>query len=340
MSDSLSLSDLQRLLNEQQQKINFLEKRVKTAERQAEAAEQYSRQDCLILRGKLNIRSNQSFRAEVMRLIEFHTGVSFPGWCLNTTHWLGGGKSIIVRFNNKAVRDEVYRNRVPKEEGKRGLFIHESLTASKMSLVARCAALRNNGQISTYYTQGGHVLVKKSRNSPSMLITPDMTDDNIIRKVNQQPNTYREAVVKQGGEQNQLGEPSSTQRTADAEPAVTEEAEDKDRDTGKNTETTKKEDPEKASMRERDESCSQTTASSDDKSEHEEDGESQTESDTERKDTSEKTQKPTSTSHKEEGDTPQQEGKTKQQQKETKVLKKVKGASEDNKTGDKEKKQV
>ena len=45
----------------------------------------------------------------------FYTGVRLPSWCLNTTHWLGGGKSIIVQFNNKAVRDEVYRNRVPKE---------------------------------------------------------------------------------------------------------------------------------------------------------------------------------------------------------------------------------
>ena len=163
MSDTLSLDELKRLIMSQQEKIERLEKKVGVAERQAEAAEQYSRGDCLILRGKLNIRPNVSIRDEVMRLISFHTGVRFPSWCLNTAHWLGGGSSIIIRFNNKAVRDEVYRNRVPKEVEKRGLFIHESLTASKMALVSRCAALRNQGHIMTYYTQNGNVLVKKQK---------------------------------------------------------------------------------------------------------------------------------------------------------------------------------
>ena len=92
---------------------------------------------------------NHSFQDEVMRPIEFHTGVRFPSWCMNSAHWLGGGHSIIVRFNNKEVRNLVYRNRVPKEVEKRGLFIHESLTSSKMALVARCAALRNRRDIST-----------------------------------------------------------------------------------------------------------------------------------------------------------------------------------------------
>ena len=165
MSDSLSLNELRRLISNQQEKIEKLEKRVTAAETQAEAAEQYSRQDCLILRGRLNIRPNCSIRDEVMRLIDFHTGVRFPSWCMNTVHWMKGGNSLIIRFNNKAVRDDVYRNRVPKEVEKRGLFIHESLTASKMSLVARCAELRKQGQITTYYTQGGHVFVKKVKHN-------------------------------------------------------------------------------------------------------------------------------------------------------------------------------
>ena len=235
MSDSLSMSELRRLITDQQQKIDQLEKKVTVAERQAEAAEQYSRQDCLILRGKLNIRPNHSFREEVMRLIDFHTGVRFPGWCVNTTHWLGGGNSIIIRFNNKAVRDEVYRNRVPKEVGRRGLFIHESLTASKTALVSRCAALRNKQQITTYYTQGGHVLVKKSKQSPSILVTPDMTEDNIIEKLNRQPDSYREAVVQQGDGQN-LRRETRDAGTASAT-GHTRNEQNMDKDTEKNTET-------------------------------------------------------------------------------------------------------
>ena len=89
------------------------------------------------------------------------------------------GNSIKVRFTNKTVRDEVFRTRDPKELEKMGLFIHESLTASKMTLVARCAAIRKQGKITTCYTQGRNVLVKKTKNSPSILVTSDITKEDI-----------------------------------------------------------------------------------------------------------------------------------------------------------------
>ena len=216
MSDSLSLTDLKKMLEDQQRKIEILEKRVISAEKQAEAAEQYSRQDCLIFRGKINIRPGYNLRDEVMRLIEQHTGVRFPSWCMNTVHWLSGGQSLIVRFNNKSVREEIYRNRVPKSPEKRGLFIHESLTPSKMALVSRCAKLRNEGKIMTYYTQGGNVMVKKSKNTPGVLVTPGMTDDDIDMKLKSQPSTYRDAVTR-------TGEQVGTRATPDeVQPAPTE----------------------------------------------------------------------------------------------------------------------
>ena len=137
-----------------------------------------------------------------MRLIEQHTGVRFPSWCMNTVHWLSGGQSLIVRFNNKSVRDEIYRNRVPKSPEKRGLFIHESLTPSKMALVSRCAKLRNEGKIMTYYTQGGNVMVKKSKNTPGVLVTPGMTDDDIDMKLKSQPSTYRDGRETTSEEKN------------------------------------------------------------------------------------------------------------------------------------------
>ena len=248
MSDALTLDELKRLIIDQQQKIDRLENRVIVAEKQAEAAEQYSRQDCLILRGKLNIRPGHNFREEVMRIVRYHTGVSFPSWCLNTTHWLGNGKSIIMRFNNKAVRDEVYKNRVPKEVEKRGLFIHESLTASKMSLVARCAALRNTGKITTYYTQGGNVLVKRSKDSPSLLITPDMSDESIMTKLTNQPRTYREAVAR--GEQNQNQEPSGPHTTTGETTRTNTTTQSKAEDTVKGTEATEKQDKQETNTHE------------------------------------------------------------------------------------------
>ena len=196
MSVEGDVGSLRKLVMDQQNQIDELKKQVTAALKQAEMAENYSRQDCLIFRGKLDIRPNHSLRDEMMRLIEFHTGVKFPPWCMNTTHWMGNGRSVIVRFNNKAVREAIYRNRVPKDPTKRGLFIHESLTLSKMELVSRCAKLRNEGKITTYYTQGGSVFVKKTRDKPSVMVGLGMTDEEIIQHLERQPASYVAAAAR------------------------------------------------------------------------------------------------------------------------------------------------
>ena len=196
MSDEISISVLKQLVLDQKSQIDDLNKKVSAALKQAEAAENYSRQDCFIFRGKLDVRPNHSLRDEMMRLIHYHTGVQFPAWCINVAHWLGGGKSVIIRFNNKAVREQIYRNRVPKDQSKRGLFIHESLTPTKMELVSRCSALRRDGKISTYYTQGGSVFVKKSRERPSIMITPEMSDAEIMVRLERQPASFSQAAAR------------------------------------------------------------------------------------------------------------------------------------------------
>ena len=195
MSEEYNVDQLRKLVLEQQSVINALEKKVGAALKQAEAAENYSRQDCLIFRGQLNVRPNISLRDEMCRLIHHHTGVQFPPWCVNTAHWLGNGHSIIVRFNNRVVREEIYRNRVRKDPHRRGLFIHESLTESKMELVRRCSKLRTEGKASSY-TQGGNVFVKRSRDSPPVLLSPAMTDDEILAKLANQPSSYRAAAAR------------------------------------------------------------------------------------------------------------------------------------------------
>ena len=102
----------------------------------------------------------------------------------------------MIRFNNKAVREQIYRNRVPRDHTKRGLFIHESLTASKTELVGRCSKLRKDGKISTYYTQGGSVFVKKLKDQPSVMITPHMSDNDILTRLERQPASFREAAAR------------------------------------------------------------------------------------------------------------------------------------------------
>ena len=212
MSDEISVNALRDLVQKQQTRIDHLEKRVQLAERQVEAAEQYSRQDCLILRGKLNIRPNCSLRDEVMRIIQHHTGIQFPPWCMNTAHWLGKGDSIIVHFNNKGVRDAIYRNRVPKEVSKRGLFIHESLTSAKSQTISKCAKLRRDGKLTTCYTQSGNVFIKKSKEAPAILIPDNLSEQEILQRLEKQPTSYREAVIaNRAGESELTGTSSGNQ---------------------------------------------------------------------------------------------------------------------------------
>ena len=187
MSDNIDLEGLKRILWEQQEKIDKLEKRI-------ELAENYSRQDCLVLRGELDIYPNYDFRQEVMRIIGVHTGVKFPPWCINTCHWLKYGVSIVVRFNNKAVKEEIYKNRISKDNHYSGLLIHELLSPSKSALVATCAKLKRTKKLASYWTQGGNVYVKGSRETPPLLVEPHMTQEDILEILAHQPASYRDAA--------------------------------------------------------------------------------------------------------------------------------------------------
>ena len=194
MSDEVSNQDLIRIIREQQQKIDKLEVKVDLAVKRAAAADNYSRQDCLILRGKLPFHSDPyDLRDEVMKLLSEHTGLLLVQWFVNTVHWVGKN-SIVVRFNNKSVREAIYRNRIPKDKSKRGLIIHECLSADKQETVMLCARLRRAGKITTYYTQGGIIFIKSKRELPSLTINPGATEEDILALIEGQPQTYRDAV--------------------------------------------------------------------------------------------------------------------------------------------------
>lgn len=194
MSDFNDIGELKRLLEVQNAKILELQNKVSTALKLAEDAEGYSRLDCLILRGRLNLRSNVDFRSEVRRLIQYHTGVHTEPWHINTVHWLKYEDSLIIRFNNKEIRNRIYQNRVPKDKNKRGMFIHECLTSSKAKLIGRVAKMRKNNLVHSYWTQNGQVFVKGGKDLPPILLLPEWSDEDIQQKLASQPNSYKDAL--------------------------------------------------------------------------------------------------------------------------------------------------
>lgn len=194
MSDNCDILALKKIVDEQRAQIIELEKRVNAATKLADDAENYSRQDCLILRGALEVRPGVSLRVEVTRLIWNHTGVQIEPWCLNTVHWLNFGKSLIIRFNNKEVRNKIYSNRIPKDRMRRGLYIHECLSNSKVKLVEKCVTLKRNREIQSYWTQNGQVFVKSEKDLPPILLVSEWSIEDIRAKIASQPKAYSEAV--------------------------------------------------------------------------------------------------------------------------------------------------
>ena len=194
MSDKCDIDVLKGIVDEQRAQILNLEKKVNEAMRLAEDAENYSRQDCLILRGAVNVRQGVNLRSEVARLVQFHTGVKVEPWCINTVHWLKFGKSLIIRFNNKEVRNLIYSNRVPRDQTKRVLYIHESLTRSRVALVEMCVTMKKSREIHSYWTQNGQVYLKSEKDLPPIFVMPEWTLEEIRSKIAAQPRAYSEAV--------------------------------------------------------------------------------------------------------------------------------------------------
>lgn len=204
MSDQMTIQELREIVAVQQAKIQELEVQVKHAFRLAEQAETYSRQDCLILRGTKKaplaskLRSGMPLRVEVARLLWEHTRVELQPWSINTAHWLKFESSIIVRFNNKELRNMIYSRRIPREREQRGsLIIHECLSKAKSELVDRLVGLKAKKIVHSYWTQNGHVYVKGSEKSPRMLVVPDWSDEQIKLRLANQPTTYSNAAKPQ-----------------------------------------------------------------------------------------------------------------------------------------------
>ena len=85
-------------------------------------------------------------------------------------HRLRNKKVILVRFLALHNSDRVYRARTkPKQKG---LIIHESLTAERMSVVNMLKDLKKeeNPPLVSYFTQGGKILVRTSEDRDTALI--------------------------------------------------------------------------------------------------------------------------------------------------------------------------
>ena len=138
-----------------------------------ECQQMYTRKQTLLLTGDAvqPPSADEDTRKYVLQLIKDYlgiTGIQPDDIC--ACHRLRNKKVILVRFLALHNNDRVYRARTkPKQKG---LIIHESLTAERMSVVNMLKDLKKeeNPPLVSYFTQGGKMLVRTSEDRDTALV--------------------------------------------------------------------------------------------------------------------------------------------------------------------------
>ena len=218
---SAEYTDFKKKQDEMEKEMKELQKAVKHQGRKAEHACNYSRWDCLDLAGvpyvPIDEEGNENCREMVINICkELHYWV--PASTISTAHRLKqhpsktGPAPIIVKFNNRDVRDDVFRLRNQCKDKTywrcyniRKLFINESLTPETRRLFRQTRIFareleRTHGRIFTWTFKGEIYIRKKVENGPKIKISceSDISDirnghislDPDIQKCNVESSTF------------------------------------------------------------------------------------------------------------------------------------------------------
>ena len=166
--------------------------------------EQYSRRDCLEIRGipksSSVIREDTEIVVELGRKI----GVDLNKEDISTSHRLpnkvkpNGDRAlfppaIIVKFTSRDVRENLYRARkalkditshdLGYSEDSR-MFINESLTQSNKELFKDCLKVKKDNGFKFLWTNGGKIFVRKDQHEGSKVI--QITNAKALRKIDEE----------------------------------------------------------------------------------------------------------------------------------------------------------
>ena len=160
--------------------------------------EQYTRRDCLEIRG-IPIQTDREDTDEIVKKVGEMVGVSIESKDISTSHRLpqtsrsdieGRPRSafpptLIVKFTSRSVRDELYRarrhlkgkttrdlhpsQRMNSEPGN-NIFIAESLTKANKDLFTSCLKLRRELNYSFIWTNYGRIYMRKNTSSSAIHI--------------------------------------------------------------------------------------------------------------------------------------------------------------------------
>ena len=159
-----TVHNLQSQVNELQKENADLKQRVTLLETKADAAEQYSRRNCLRISGVPEDSSENTdvYVIDMARAIDVEVKLDE----IERSHRVGPMKTgrprdIIVKFTSYRVRRKVYGERTKaKVRGYAGVFINEDLTKSRKELLMKARRMVKNNLMKSAWSSDGAILVR------------------------------------------------------------------------------------------------------------------------------------------------------------------------------------
>ena len=154
-----------------------LKARIEMLENRAEAAEQYSRRNCLRIAG---VPENPSENTDVYvidsRAIEAEVSLDD----IERSHHVGKPRNagrprdIIVKFSSYRTRRKLYEARTKtRDRGYRGVYINEDLTKSRSKLLLKARRMVKNKLLKSAWSSDGNILVHDLRDIKHRISTVD-----------------------------------------------------------------------------------------------------------------------------------------------------------------------
>ena len=172
-----TVNSLQSTVEDLQKDNTSLTERVETLEKKVDAAEQYSRRNCLRLSGVPENPSENTdvYIIDMARAIDaevtldeiersHRVGPVRPGRC----------RDIIVKFTSYRVRRKIFGERVKtKVRGYEGVFINEDLTKPRNELLLKARKMAKSNLLKSAWSSDGTILVRDLFDTKHRILTKE-----------------------------------------------------------------------------------------------------------------------------------------------------------------------
>lgn len=179
--------------------VKDLKNKVITLETQIDDVEQYERRDTIILSGPTVPAETQTENTVSLAVgtIKDHLKINVEASDISVAHRLGPKQNqtrpIIVKLVNRSLKYDMVGACIKL---KPGLYVNESLTPKRLSVMKKILAIRKQHQqkFQQCYTKDGKIMIKLKNSTVKHTIVDDKTLLNFLEKYPVMKNTYEELL--------------------------------------------------------------------------------------------------------------------------------------------------